>query len=426
VGDDLEILPAGLRSLIRGLQVHASAVQEARSGQRTAVNLQGIDVGSIARGNLLVTPGSMQTTHLIDAHLQLLEDFGPVEQHQRLRFHHGAAEVLARVVILDADEIPPGGSAFVQLRLERSYAVAPGDRFIVRRYSPMITIGGGVVVDPLPRKHRRSDEATAALLRELLDADPLRQLTTWVAAAGTRGMTEDELRGKLVLPASRVAQLAEEAVAAGTAVLARSRPLVLIAPDHFRELEVGCLESLASYHAHHPLQRGMPLREIRAVLAPGSREEIIEALFEALQRDGKARMTGDQLSLPEHEVSLSPEQASIREAMLKTFSQAGLSPPPLEEALRSTGAQSTAAESMLYHLLREGDLVRVRDDLVFHAAALDGLMRTLQEHRAAGERFSVPEFKEWTGTSRKHAIPLLEYLDQKRITRRVGDSRELL
>ena len=426
VGDDIEILPSGLRSTVRGLQVHASGVETARAGQRTAVNLQGIDVSSVARGDLLVSPGTMQTSHLIDARLQLLDDFGPVVQHQRLRFHHGAAEVLARVVILEGDEIPPGCSAMVQLRLEKSYAAAPGDRFIVRQYSPMVTIGGGVVIDALPRKHRRSDDETVAHLRALQVAGPAEQLVAWVAAAGPRGMSGDELRAKLVLPASRVEHLATDAIAAESVVQARGKPLLLIAPDHFSNLGSRLLDALAGYHERNPLRRGMPMREARSELAASTRDDIINALVDALQRDGKAKVSGDHLSLAGHEVLLSPEQAAVREIMLRAFSTAGLTPPTPDEASSSSGAPPAEAESMLYHLVREGELVRVRDDLIFHAAALEELVKLLRERRAAGERFSVPEFKEWTGTSRKHAIPLLEYLDQRRITRRVGDSRELL
>jgi len=426
VGDDIEILPSGARSTVRGLQVHASGVEAARAGQRTAVNLQGIDVSSVARGDLLVSPGTLQTSHLIDARLQLLDEFGPVVQHQRLRFHHGAVEVLARVVILEGDEISPGCSAMVQLRLERSYAVAPGDRFIVRQYSPMITIGGGVVIDPLPRKHRRSDDETVTRLEILESADPAEQLVAWVAAAGPRGMSGDELLAKLVLPSSSVEHLATDAIAAGSAVEARSKPLLLIAPDHFRALGDRLLDALAGYHERNPLRRGMPMREARSELATSTRDDIIDALFDALQRDGKAKIAGDHLSLAGHEVRLSPEQSAVRETMLRAFSTAGLAPPAPNEASIASGAPPAEAESMLYHLVREGELVRVRDDLIFHAAALDELVKMLRARRAAGERFSVPEFKEWTGTSRKHAIPLLEYLDQRRITRRVGDSRELL
>ena len=426
VGDDIEILPSGTRSTIRGLQVHASGVETARAGQRTAVNLQGIDVGSVARGDLLVSPGTMCTSHLIDARLQLLNEFGPVVQHQRLRFHHGAAEVLARVVILDGDEIPPGRSAMVQLRLERSYAVAPGDRFIVRQYSPMVTIGGGVVIDALPHKHRRSDGDARTRLEALQGADAAEQLATWVAAAGPRGMSREELSAKLVLPASRVEHLAGAAIADGSAVEARSKPLLLVAPEHFRFLESRLLEALAGYHTRNPLRRGMPVREARTEMSAGTRDEIFDALVVALQRDDRVKLSGDHLSLAEHEVRLSPEQAAVRETMLRTFSGAGLAPPSPDEATSSSGAPAAEAESMLYHLVREGELVRVRDDLIFHAAALEALVELLRERRAAGERFSVPEFKEWTETSRKHAIPLLEYLDQRRITRRVGDRREIL
>ena len=341
-------------------------------------------------------------------------------------FHHGAAEVLARVVILEGDEIPPGGAAMVQLRLERGYAVAPGDRFIVRQYSPMVTIGGGVVIDALPRKHRRSDEATVARLGTLQNVDPAGHLVTWVAAAGLSGMSGDELRSKLVLPALRVERVAAEAVAAGFAIEARSKPLLLVSPDHFSALGSRVLDALAVYHERNPLRRGMSLREARAQLMANTRDEIFDALIAALQSEGKVRISGDHLSLAEHEVRLSPEQASVREAMLRVFSEAGLAPPAPEEALSATGAAAAEAESMLYHLVREGELIRVRDDLIFYAAALEELVKLLRARRGVGERFSVPEFKEWTGTSRKHAIPLLEYLDQRRITRRVGDSRELL
>ncbi|MFQ5743590.1 MAG: selenocysteine-specific translation elongation factor [Acidobacteriota bacterium] len=424
VGDTLDLLPSGGCVTVRGLQVHGEPVEQAQAGQRTALNLQGIEVSDLRRGDLLVAPGSMASSHLIDARLQVLDGFGPIKPRQRVRFHHGSAEVLARVAMLDGEQIDPGGSAMVQLRLETPYAVAPGDHFIVRSYSPMITIGGGVVIDGLPSKHRHPGPSLLDRLRLLDEGDARHRLGTLVSDAGAEGAVEQQLCQRLVMPAHRLRELAAEEVEDGLLVQVSDRPLHLLAAGPFDALRSAILQTLADYHQHNALRPGMPKREVRSAVARVIPVPVFEAAVQSLRQEGTIRVEADSLCLDQHHVQLTPAQVRVCERILQVYEKARWSPPATDTAVESLGNLSAEANSVVHYLLRQGELVRLRDDLVFHHRALETLIEELRERYAPGDRFTVAEFKKWTGISRKHAIPLLEYLDQRHMTRRIGDHRE--
>jgi len=421
-GDKLQLLPSGTAVNVRGVQVYGDKVDAATPGQRTAVNLQGIDVDAVARGDLLVTPGSLTPTYMIDARLHMLPEHG-LDQQQRLRFHHGAAEILCRVAVLDGECIEPGTAGLVQLRLESPYAAVPGDRFVVRRYSPMLTIGGGVVVDTAPVKHRPGDATALALLSSLEDGTEGERLAALVASAGDAGAAEDELRRRLFATADEIAALAAGLAADGRLRIAQERPLVLIDEARAAALSATLLATMRDFHAGYPLQPAVPKNALTAALPRRVPEVVLDALVRHLVAGGEVTERSAGVSLATHQVELSAEQQRIRASLMSVFDDAGWAPPSIEDALAGLGAAPADGEQVFRLLLREGALVRLRDDLVYGAERLEALVSELRSRYAAGDSFSVPEFKEWTALSRKHAIPLLEYLDQHRITRREGDKR---
>ena len=418
----LELLPSRTPVNVRGVQVYGEGVQAAAPGQRTAVNLQGIDTGSVSRGDLLVSPNSMATTYMIDARLQMLPEH-ELEQLQRVRFHHGAAEILCRVALLEGETIAKGDSALVQLRLESPYACAPGDRFVVRRYSPMLTIGGGVVIDNMPAKHRHRDEHAIAHLMELENAAPVDRLAGLTAQAGAAGVDETQLRHRMSLTGEQLRAILTSPGLEQRLVVAHRDPLVLVDANAVGALERATLAAISRHHDEQPLSPGLPKSSLASVMPRGVPEVVVDALIGRLVENGKIRSDGTALALTGHQLALSDDQRHTRDRILQLFEDAGLSPPSIAEVVTELGLDGEAADAVLHLLLRQGELVRVRQDLVFRASRLRALVEELRARYAPGESFSVPEFKDLAGVSRKHAIPLLEYLDQRRITRREGDRR---
>lgn len=427
-GDVLELLPSGKRSTVRGIQVHGREVEMAAAGQRTGLNVPDLDVGDVERGDVLTSPGALAPTHLVDARLRLLAGLPPLEPLQRVRFHHGAAEIMARVELLDADRIDAGSSGLVQLRLEAPCSLLPGDRFIIRRYSPMITIGGGTVLDPLADKRRGERRAPVQFLERIEATGVAGRVRLFVERAGTRGMAGDDLRQRLGLTEGKLERLASQATVGGALVAASEDPLHLVHLHAFEPLKEHLLAGLARYHRRNPLRPSMPKEELRSAVAPDLPPVVFDAALGSLRDAGRIRAVDDGFARSDHRVRLDTEQRRLQVALLELFEGAGLSPPAPDAVARELDGDPDPAsvDALLHHLLRQNRLVRITDGMLVDVDQLAALIEELHERHETGDRFSVADFKEWTGTTRKHAIPLLEYLDRQRITRRVGDERELL
>ncbi|HVA64660.1 MAG TPA: selenocysteine-specific translation elongation factor [Terriglobales bacterium] len=413
-GDELLLEPGGERLRVRGLQVHGQPVAAARAGDRTAVNLAGIEAAALRRGQLLAEPGVFRPTTELDVALSLLPDAPELPHRARLHFHLQTAERIATLLWLE----PPG---FAQLRLAQPLVAAPGDRFILRQLSPPRTVGGGRVLDPHPAPHRRSGYAAAAIeLRALAGADPVQALLGQVRRAGSEGLELASLSARL---GRRTAEVA--AMLAGLPVVRSAHPPAVLAADQMLRLEQGALAALAAFHARQPLLGGAPLDQL-APAGPPPPTPWLALAVERLRAAGtiEALPGSALLRLPGRAPVLSDEHQHLRDRLEAHFRQAGLAAPPLPQAL--AGFPQPAARPLLDLLLREGVLVACQPGWLVHAAALGELRAELARRKALQPRFSVPEFKQWTGLSRKSAIPLLEYLDRVRLTRRAGDNRELL
>jgi len=421
-GAKLGLLPRGTHVTVRGVQVYGETVESAIAGQRTAVNLQGIEVGAVARGDLLVSPESLAATHMLDARLEMLPGHR-LEQLQRVRFHHGAAEILCRAAVLDADEINEGSSGLVQLRLESPYACVPGDRFVIRRYSPMLTIGGGTIIDSIPVKHRRRDASTLEFLDRFEAADATDRFAALVASSGARGIGALDLLQRLGTTKSALAEQAVVLEGLGRLVVLQREPLFVIDHESLTALGPKAVAAVGNYHRAHPLHPAMPKSELTAALPRELPDAALDALIGLLVAQLELRGSANGVAMPSHDVALDPRQEEIRDSLLGVYEAAGYAPPSTDQALASIGASAEEGDALVRMLLRNGELVRLRDDLVFRAEQLARLVAELRGRHAAGDEFTVGEFKEWTGVSRKHAIPLLEYLDQHRVTRRQGDKR---
>lgn len=420
VGDRLAVLPGDLEATVRGIQVHGEETEEAWAGQRTALNLQGVSVDDLSRGVVLSAPGALEAGSLIDARLDALPGQGGFEQLQRVRFHHGAAEVLARVAVLETEEIEPGGSGLVQLRLESPYPAVPGDRFVVRRYSPVVTIGGGRVIDRPETKARPG--RPSPLLRELEDSSLDDRIAIHVREAGARGLTATALGRRLGVPAPEVARRLDEAAERGQ--LRRDGSGHALAEAVLGPLREQIGPLVNAYHERFPLRPAIPKEELRSALDPIPSGAVLDSLLEPLLETGDLRVEADGLAAREHLPRLAGPEREAADEILARYDREGFAPPAPDEVLAELETAVDAPRELLHFLLREGELVRIKDDLILHADAVEKLVDALRKRFARGDQFSVGDFRDWAGITRKHAIPLLEHLDAIRVTRRVGDRRE--
>jgi selenocysteine-specific elongation factor len=436
-GDELELLPSDHRRMkARGLQVHGHSTQEALAGERTAINLQGIDIAEVARGQALAPAGRLQATQMLDARLQLLTTAPrPLRTRSRVRLHLGAAEIIARVALLGQTELAPGASGFAQLRLEAPILALPGDHYIVRSYSPAVTIGGGTVIDALPQKHRLREgaqvvaqlEKLSAARREKNDAE---LIALFVEMAGERGMTHAAIAARSGANDETIRQAANALTKSRRLIAAANNPLLLAAQSSFAELARRVRELLKDFHKKSPLEAGLGREELRERVFAHLPAEIFRAVIAHLTERGEIVAEKDLIRLSAHRVELSAEEKATKDHIAELFAQAALQPMTLEEAIAQAtakhGIDAQRTQRFAQMLVNSGDLIRV-SELLFHRRAIEGLKTTLQNFKAAhGPKLDVAAFKDLTGVSRKYAIPLLEYLDRQRVTRRVGDAREIL
>jgi selenocysteine-specific elongation factor len=425
-GDEVELFPRGERLRVRGVQSGGKAVERATPGQRTAVNLAGIEHTALARGMALAAPGKFRKTRRIDVRLELLPSARKMKQGARVHLHAGTAETIAEVFFYGEKELPPGGRAVANLKLQDEVLVLPGDRFIVRQFSPVVTIGGGAVLDPLARRPMLRDTGRAAFLLTLERQNSAETLAAMTERAhlglgheevvARTGWTEKEIQGGLL-----------KLQGTGRVRTVSSEPLVLVSGKLFEEVRRKIIDKVERFQKENPLLPGIAREDLRASLGKRVRSETFRAAIEELAAEKKLDAQGEVVKKAGSEIALLPEEARAKEQIEAAFASASLTVPSVKEALAKLTVEAKRAEKLLQILLREKNLVRVSPELVFHRQALVQLKEQLSLYKKAkGDRISVPAFKELTGITRKYAIPLLEYLDRERVTRRVGEERVIL
>jgi selenocysteine-specific elongation factor len=423
VDEKVEVYPRGVQSKVRGLQVHGHAVDQASAGQRTAVNLQGVERAAIERGDVLAPAGTLVPTLLLDGAFELLEDAPrPVKTRDRVRFHAGTQEVMARVLPVGRAELEPGQSAHARFRLESPVVALPGDRFVVRSYSPIVTIGGGTILDIAPPRFKRKGPALAAHLALLADGAPAEVLEEHLKQAGVAGARAGDLRARTPFGPDQLRQLLEELQRSGRIqAVDREWYLHRDASDRLRSQTRAVLET---FHRENPLRGGISREELRSRVGQ-AQERVFAQLLAALEAEGVVRSDRDQVRLASHTIRLSAEQERVVRGLEADFRAAGAAPPGPEEALGRHGVKGTEKHELFQILVADRTLVRVRESLFFHAEAL----RTVQEQLVAFLRqkkeIGPADFKDLFGVSRKYAIPLMEYFDSQRVTVRVGERRVL-
>jgi selenocysteine-specific elongation factor len=432
-GEELDLLPTGVRARVRGIQVHGRAMKRAEAGQRTAINLAGVEASEVERGMTLAPAGRLRSTQVIDASIEVLADATrPLRSRARVRVHIGTAEVLARVQALeDAGEIASGARGYAQLRLESPVVALPGERFIIRSYSPQRTLAGGVVLDAFAARHRGRERHNArARLAALATADRAGRLALFAEVASERGLTRARLAARTGWRDETLDEALDEAKRRDAVVEAEG---IFLAREVFDRLVASAVAEVEAHHGREPLQRGLARETLRERVFAHVAPEIFRTTMVEAERAGLLVAERDVVRAASHSLALSDEDAALRERLEQIYRDAALEVPTLDEAFAraSEGRQLSRehARKILQLLIDSGALARVASDLFVSRDALDSLVAALRDYastRAKDRLIDVAIFKEIAGVSRKYAIPLLEYLDRERITRRAGDRRLVL
>ena len=434
-GDEVELFPKGERLRVRGVQSGGKTVERAFAGQRTAVNLAGIEHTAVKRGMTLAAPGKFRAARRVDTRLTLLPSAQKLKHRARVHFHAGTLETIAEILLYGQSELAPGQSALAQLRLQDEALLLPGDRFIVRRFSPVITIGGGVVLDPLARRPLLRDTGRPAFLEtleqgkreEIVVAMAERASVVLTTAKRAVGLTRSELVARTGWLEKEIQDTVEKLAAEKRVKVVAADPLTVVAQKTFEDLTAKIASNVEKFHKENPLLPGITREDLRASLGRRVSPETFRAALEELAGAKKIDLQGELVRRAGAEIALLPDEARAKEQIEKAFSSAGLAVPAVKEVLAKLTIEAKRAEKLLQILLREKNLVRVTPELIFHRDALAQLRDQLSVYKKAkGERISVPVFKELAGITRKYAIPLLEYLDRERVTRRAGDERVIL
>jgi len=418
---EVEILPQKLRARVRGVQVHGVACEKAVAGERTALNLAGpgVSTEALARGMVIVEPGLFAPTRIVDVRLSLLRSAKPLQDRSRVHFYAHTSEAIGDVLLHGKKQLAPGEDAYAQLRLSSSTLLMPGDRFIVRQFSPVVTIGGGIVLDSAPI--RLKPEPHLQFLETMANGSPEQVLEARIARQNGNGLDVARAVAETGWLAKTVEAIAVKLVALGKIARAGN---VFVATAALSDLQDRAFAEIENFQRQNPLVAGYSKEALRERL--GVHSEILECVLADLVRLKKIEASGECVRTAGRGVVMKDEEIESKQIIEQAFAQAGLKVPALKEILAGLKIDKARAQRLVTLLLREKTLVKLGDDLVFHQDALQRLRKSLAEQKSKSQKIDVAKFKDLTGVSRKYAIPLLEYLDREHITRREGDVRIIL
>lgn len=418
VGAVVEVLPPGKQLRVRGIQVHGGMVDEAAAGQRVAVNVPGLERGEIGRGSVMAAPGYCHLTRFCDARLKLLPGARPLPNLAPVHFYLGTARVVARLLLLEGEEIAPGTEAFVQCRLDRPLVARRGDRFIVRSYSPMLTIGGGVILDDQPPRHRRFRPEVLARLEELEEEDPRPFILQKLKSAG--GATIKELSHLTHLSVEQLEKILKEAVQDGDVTLLGD---LFVSGETRAAWEQQINERLKQFHREKPLLPGMPKSLLGSILPRKVLGKPYDALLERLKTQCFIAVDGELVSLYDFSPKPAPEQEEKLKKLLLVLEEGDLTPPQPREIWQLMGIKKEEGEMLLDYLVWQDKVVKVGEELYLSKAVLDRCLQVLREYFTENSRITLAQYRDLLQGSRKSAQILLEYFDGCKYTRRLGDER---
>ena len=426
VGEEVQILPANISARIRGIQVHGHTVEAAFSGQRSAVNLQGIEKSTLGRGNVLVRPETVRPTRRLDVYLEYLDSNTRKLKNRTLaRLHTGTTEIMARIILLQADELAPGERGFAQLLLSEEDVVVAGDHFVLRSYSPVTTIGGGRILDPLPGKHKRKNEKILGGMHTLKDGSVSDKIAVVLERAGYEGVRIRDLAFRLGIHAKKIREALEKMFSNRQAILLAGDDAAVLSPILHTRLEETLLNGLAAYHKNNPLKAGISKEELKSALPPAVSTRLFNMVIAALVKKETIAGDKDSVRLASHRVKLAGDEDDLRRSIASVYDRAGLTPPSLGEVYEKFGHNKTMAQNIVQLMIKDGELVKINEDLCFTRPVMEKLREDYKARLIKDGKATPATFKDLTGLSRKYIIPLMEYFDSTKLTVRVEDHRIL-
>ncbi|MDQ5986583.1 MAG: Selenocysteine-specific elongation factor [Syntrophus sp. SKADARSKE-3] len=425
-GEEVEILPSGLKARVRGIQIHNISEEIAEAGQRTAINLQGVDKTAILRGDTLTRPGTLQRTRRLDVRLEYLGTGGKaLKNRQLVRFHTGTDEIIARITLFEQDSVETHASVFAQLFLERPTVVLARDHFVIRSYSPVTTIGGGTILDPLTRKHRKNDAHLFEDLQILMEGNDEKRSAVILERAGAGGIRPAELVIRTGIAHNPMRKIVEAMLSRKQAVLIDQEEQRIVSAAIYGKLQEAMVGLVRAYHEKNPLKEGIQKEELRNMAGDFLLPKLFNAALRDLEKRGLLLIDREHVRLPAHQVNLQGEMEDLRAALTDLFAQGGLMPPTKREVMERYPRQTKQVASVLDVMLKEGRLVKVNEDLYYDKNTLDKLRGDYKSLLIKEGKATPVTFKELTGLTRKFIIPLMEYFDVTKLTIRTGDFRIL-
>jgi selenocysteine-specific elongation factor len=426
VGEDIMIYPTGIVTKVRGIQVHNQSVTEAQAGMRTAINFQGLEKSAVNRGEILSSPEALKPSYMVDVLCHFLEsNKKPLKSRTQVRFHTGTSEVLGNLILLDREELVPGDTTVAQIRLDVSVALVKDDRYVIRSYSPIRTIGGGQVLNPIPAKHKRFKSEIVQELTDLTVIESEEIISYHIRAHGDRGVSFSDLLIMSNITEKHLLNTMQGLLSKRIAILVDKENQIYIHAESFGKLKQAMFDHLENYHKSNPLKAGMSKEELKSKLPPAMGAKLFNLVFNHLSKNNEIIQEGQTVRLAKHKVSLQVDQADSRKKIMTAYTQNGLTPPYFKDLAQTLDMSTDQAKDMLKLLVDEKSLVKVKEDLYFHTEAVNTLKGKLVDFLIANEEITTPQLKEIAGVSRKYLIPLIEYFDAKNVTIRVGDVRKL-
>ena len=426
VGEHVMILPSKKLAKVRGLQSHQNKVQTSHAGMRVAMNLQGIDRSEINRGDVIAHPNTLQPSFMIDVHMQYLAtNERPLEFRSKVRFHTGTSEMPAHVFLLNCENLMPGENTYAQIRFEHPLCVIRGDHFVLRQYSPVQTIGGGIIIHPLAPKRKRFKPDIISDMKQLGQSDELNCLLIHIQKSGYSGITTPRLIQCTALNDSNLKTHLGILTNKSHIVPLDTEPIRYIHRKTINQWENITCKKLKQYHETFPHKTGMPKQELKSRFPSTFPTALFNLLIDQLLEKKQINIQQEFVYMAGHQANLTEEMSQLKKELYQTLIKSDLTPPSLKELAHQFNIDMHQVETLLTFLENEEKVVRVSQNMTVCESVLSQLKQKLIDYLQKNESITTKAFKELTSVSRKYSIPLIEYFDRKKITLRVGDIRKL-
>ena len=424
IGNEVTVYPKGIKSKVRGIQVHHREAPSVSAGLRTAINLQGLEKETLARGDVVAQKDSLRPTYMVDTVLDYLESAPKkLKNRAKVRFHCGTAEIISTVIVLDKDKLSPGETCFAQFRLERPTVVLAKDRFVIRSYSPIRAIGGGLVLNPLPTKKRRFSKDTTQELTILSQGSDKQIVEQIIKGSRLQGLSRADLCFLTNHSSKELDPLIDELLSDAAIIQSEIENEVFVHAQFYTMAKEEIVSILGDYHRRFPLKKGLLKEELRSKMGSNIKEKLFNQVIDDLIREAAIVREKDTIRLKEHKIELLEDQEELRREIEEVYLKSGLEPPYFRDLDKKKIDQG--AKDLLEIMVKDGILIKVKEDLYFHKKAIEALRGRLIDFVKSKGEITTPELKEITGVSRKYTIPLIEYFDKIQLTVRIGDKRIL-